>query len=118
MILSDRLVMCAEICMINKIRCSPNHALEAALPRVRVPARLTRLAVTVHSRYLDVPRCRTGQFGRSFVTACVQFSNSLDKSCFAGDGIAAFKSQLNRALLFGISLFPFSSTLSNNFQSY
>ena len=41
------------------------------------------------------------QFGRSFVPACVQLCNSLDEPCFAGDGAAAFKSQINRALLFG-----------------
>ena len=74
--------------------------LEAALPRAHVPARLTCLAVSVHSRYLVVPRCRTVQFGRSFVPACVQLWNSLDYPCFACDGVATFKSQINRALLF------------------
>ena len=81
---------------VYKIHCSKNHALEAALPEESVPG----LAVSVHSRYLDVPRCRTFQFSRSFVPACVQLWNSLDEPCFAGDGVAAFKSLINHSLLF------------------
>ena len=76
-ILSDGLVeynleqrLCATLCMFCKIHCNPNHALKAALPRVHVPARLTRLAVLVHSRYLDVSRCHTVQLGRSIVLVC------------------------------------------------
>ena len=30
----------------------------------------------------------------------LQLRNSLDEPCFAGDGVASFKSQINRALLF------------------
>ena len=106
---SDGLVVCdleyrrrvAALCMFYKIFCNPNHALEAALPRVCVPARLTLLAVSVHSRYLDVSRSHTVQFGRSFVHACAQYKNSLDEPCFACDGVTAFNSQIYPALLFG-----------------
>ena len=42
------------------------------MSQVHVPAKLTHLAVSVHFRYFVVPRCRTEQFGTSFVTACVQ----------------------------------------------
>ena len=55
-----------------KIFCNPNHALEAALSKVQLPAKLTRQAVSVNSRYLAVPRRHTVQFGRSFVPPCVQ----------------------------------------------
>ena len=85
--------------MFYKIRCNPNHSLEAALPRVHVPARLTRLAVSVHSRYLDVLRCRTVQFGWSYVPACAQFWNSSDEPCFADYEVATFKSQIKRPSL-------------------
>ena len=106
--LSDGLVVCdlkhirrvAAFCTFYKIYCNPNHALEAALSQVHTPARLTQLAVSVHSKYLAVPRCRTVKFGRSFVPACEQLLNSLDEPCFAGDGVVAFKSQINLALLF------------------
>ena len=71
----------AALCMFYMILSNPNHVLEAALPRVHVPTRLTRLAVSVHSRYLDVPRYRTVQFVRSFVPAYVRLWNSLDEPC-------------------------------------
>ena len=75
--LSDGLVVCelvhrrhvAALCMYYNIYCNHNHALEAALPRVHAPARFISLTVSVHSRYLNVPRCRTMQFDRSFVPA-------------------------------------------------
>ena len=82
----------AALCMFNKIRCNPYHTLEAALPRVSGPARMTFLAISVYSRYHGVPRCHTVQFGELFVPACVQFWNSLDEPCFVGDGVAIFKS--------------------------
>ena len=77
--LSDGMVLCdsehrcrvAALCVFSFFYCNPNHALEVAVPQVYVPARLTRLAVSVHSRYLIVPGCRRVQFGRSFVHACV-----------------------------------------------
>ena len=40
------------------------------------------------------------QFGRSFVPACAQYWNYLDEPCFADDVVAAFKSMINRTLLF------------------
>ena len=96
--------------MFNNIYCNPNHAFEAALPEVYVPARLTSLAVSIHSRYLTVPMCRAVQFG-------VQVWNSLDEPCFAGDEEAAFKSRINRSLLIDRSIFPSPTTLSYNFMS-
>ena len=43
-------------CACNMIRGNPDHALEVALPRVHVPARLTLQVVSVHLSYIDVPR--------------------------------------------------------------
>ena len=62
-----------NILIINGSRC--NHALEAALLEVRVLAMLTSLVVSIHSRYLDVPRSRTVPLSRSFnfVPACAQY---------------------------------------------
>ena len=90
----------AALYMFYKMNCNPKHASEAALTRVHVSSWLTRLAVSVHSRYLVAPRCHIVQFGRSFVPACVQLWNSLAGSRLAGDGVAAFKSRISRALLF------------------
>ena len=69
----------AALCMFYKIYCNHNHVLKAELPRVHVPARLTCLAVSVHSRYLPIPRCFTVLISRLFVPACVQLRNSLDE---------------------------------------
>ena len=71
------------LCMFYKIHCNPNQDLEAALPRVRFPARLTRFDVSVHPRYLDVPRSRTKQFNMKFVLTCAQYWNSCDEPYFA-----------------------------------
>ena len=76
----------AALCIFYKINCNHNYALEKA--------RLPRLAVSVHSRHQDILRCRTAQFAKSFVPAYVQLWNSSDEPCFAGDGVAAFKSQI------------------------
>ena len=78
--LSDGLVACdlehsrriATVCMFYKIHCNPNHALEAALPGVRVPASLTHLVIYVHSRYLDDLRSCTVQFSRQCVPEYAQ----------------------------------------------
>ena len=80
-IIRDVLVVCdlepkrpvAALCMFNKIRCIPNHALEAALPEDCVPARLTRPVVSVHPRNLDVPRYRTELFNRLFILTCALY---------------------------------------------
>ena len=74
------------------------------------------MTVSVHSRYLDVPRCRTMKFAWLFVPACVQLWNCLDEPCFAGDGAAAFNSRINRALLLDGFVFP-SSMISYDFLS-
>ena len=56
---------------------------------------LTRMVVSVHSEYLGIPRSRTVLLSRSGIIACAQYLNSLDEPKFAGDGLAAFKSQIN-----------------------
>ena len=58
--------------------------LDSFTPKVRVPARLTRLTVSVHSRYFDVSSCRTVQFGRLFSTAYVKLWYSLVEPSFPG----------------------------------
>ena len=64
-------------------------------------SKFSRWLVSVHSMYLDVPRSRTVKFSWLFVLACAQYWNSLDELCYACDGVAASKSQINRAFLFG-----------------
>mgnify|MGYP006897444070 CR=1 FL=1 len=66
------------VACFTRDRCNPNHSFESVLPQVHVPVMLNRMAVIVLSRYFDVSRCHTLKLGRSFVLACVQFSNYLD----------------------------------------
>ena len=97
--LSDGLMVCdlehrrcfAALRMFYKICDNPAHALEAALPMVSVPVRLTRPVVFIHLRYLGVPRSRTVQSSRLSELSRARYWNSLDEPCFAGDGTAALK---------------------------
>ena len=75
-------------------------AVEVSLPKVQVPARLTRLIMFVYSRYLDDQRSHTVHIRWSFASACAQFWNYLVDHCFDGNGVAAFRSQINRAIFF------------------
>ena len=54
---------------------------------------------------LNLLRCqksaKTVQFSRSFVLSCVRLWNGLHESVFAGEGVGAFKTSVNRFLLQG-----------------
>ena len=63
--------------------------------------RPTRGALAAHSRSFEMPRSRTVQFSRSFVLSCVRLWNGLHESVFAGEGLGAFKTSVNRFLLQG-----------------
>ena len=52
-------------------------------------------------RSFEMPRSRTVQFSRSFVLSCVRLWNGLHVSVFAGEGLGAFKTSVNRFLLQG-----------------
>ena len=63
--------------------------------------RPTRGALAAHSRSFEMPRFRTVQFSRSFVLSCVRLWNGMHESVFAGEGVGAFKTSVNRFLLQG-----------------
>ena len=63
--------------------------------------RPTRGALAAHSRSFEMPRSRTVQFSLSFVLSCVRMWNGLHESVFAGEGLGAFKTSVNRFLLQG-----------------
>ena len=91
----------AALCLFYKIRSNASHPVHDLLPGLFVPRRATRLAESAHDFRLEVPRLRTSLCSRSFVPACVQLWNSLDRSVFANEGVDVFKSRVNRALLSG-----------------
>ena len=74
----------------------------------------TRVALAGHSRSFEMPRYGTVQFSRSFVLSCVRLWNGLHESVFAGEGVGAFKTKVNRFLLQGWlpAVSSFSSTIS------
>ena len=56
-------------------------------------------SLAAHSRSYEMPRSRTVQFSRSFVLYCVRLWNGLHESVFAGEGLGAFKTSVNRFFL-------------------
>ena len=77
----------------------------------------TRGALAAHSRFFEMHRSRTVQFSRSFVPSCVRLWNGLHESVFAGEGLGAFKTSVNRFRLQGWlpAVSSFSSTISLSF---
>ena len=70
---------------------------------------------------LDLSRCLGlelhVQFSRSFVLSCARLWNGLHESVFAGEGVGAFKTSVNRFLLQGWlpAVSSFSSTIFLSF---
>ena len=64
-----------------------------------------------------MPGSRTVQFLRSFVLSCVRLWKGLHDSVFAGEGLGAFKTSVNRFLLQGClpTVSSFFSTASLSF---
>ena len=88
----------AIICMLYKIRCNLMHPL-CALPGAYVPVGVTCCALVVY-QYTDAPsRCRTSQYGRTFIPLSVSLWNDLPNPIFDGVGLAGFKSRANAFLL-------------------
>ena len=64
--------------------------LSVFLPEVFVSIRVTRRVDALHQHALVPTRCRTGQFSRSFFSACVELWNALGNSVFANGGLDSF----------------------------
>ena len=78
-----------------------DHPVRGLFPAQYVLRRPTRVALAAHSRYFEMPRSRTVQSSRSLILSCVRSWNGLHESVFAGEGIGAFKTSVNRFLLHG-----------------
>ena len=89
----------AVLCMFYKIRCSPVHPLNGALPGPYVPVRVTRDALVAHRYTYVPPRCRKLQYSRTFIPFSVSLWNDLANPVFDGVGLAGFKSRANASLL-------------------
>ena len=80
-----------------KIDSLVDHPVRGLFPAQYVLRRPTRGALAAHSRSFEMPRSRTVQFSGS----CVRLWNGLHESVFAGEGLGAFKTSVNRFLLQG-----------------
>ena len=74
----------AVLCMLSKIRCNPIHSLYGALHDPYVPVRVPLCAVIAHRYTYAPPRCRTYQYGRTFILPCVSLWNNLGDPIFDG----------------------------------
>ena len=88
----------AVLCMLYKIRCSPVHPLNGALPGPYVPARVTLGALVTHRHTYAPTRYRTLQYSRTFISFSVSLWNDLANPVFDGVGLAGFKSNANASL--------------------
>ena len=59
------------LCMLYKIRRNPMHQLNDALPGPYVPVRVIRGTLVAHRYTYALPRCRTSQHRRAFVSLSV-----------------------------------------------
>lgn len=89
----------AFLCMFFKIFNNVDHPVRSHCPPPCVPARFTRRTAAMHDFVLLTPRCRTVQYTRSFIPACVALWNSLAVSVFEASDVSSFKSLANRFLL-------------------
>ena len=107
----------ASLSAFFKIDSLVDHPVRGLFPAQYVLRRPTRGALAAHSRSFEMPRSRTVQFSRSFVLSCVRLWNGLHESVFAGEGLGAFKTSVNRFLLQGWlpTVSSFSSTVSLSF---
>ena len=107
----------ASLSVFFKIGSLVDHPVRGRFPTQYVLRRQTHGALAAHSRSFEMPRSRTVQFSRSFVLSCVRLWNGLHESVFAGEGIGAFKTSVNRFLLQGLlpAVSSFSSTISLSF---
>ena len=103
------------LCMLYKIICNPTHPLNCALPGPNVPLRVTRGALTAIRYTYAPPRCRTSQYGGTFIPLSVSLWNDLDSHVLDGVGLTGFKRRVNVLscqLLLSYTFFPFLFFLS------
>ena len=107
----------ASLFVFLKIDSLFDHPVRGLFPALYVLSRPTRGTLAAHSRSFEMPRSRTVQFSRSLVLSCVRLWNGLHECVFAGEGVGAFKTPVNRFLLQGwLPVVPsFSSTISLSF---
>ena len=85
----------AVLCMLDTLRWNPVNPLNGDLPGPYLPVRVTRGAQISHRFTYALPRCRTSQYHRTFISLSVSLWNDLVNAVFDGVGLAGFKSRAN-----------------------
>ena len=75
------------------------NTLYGELPPACQRVRHTRAAAVAHPCELEVPRCRTSQFGKCFLPAHIRMWNDLPSSVFDSGTLSGFKGAVNLSLL-------------------
>ena len=89
----------ASLSVFLKIDSLVDHPVRGLFPAQYVLWRPTRGALAAHSRSFEMPGSRTVQFSLSFLfLSCFRLWNVLHESVFAGEGVGAFKTSVNRFL--------------------
>ena len=91
----------SHLSLLDRVDSLVDHPVRGLFPAQYVLRRPTRGALAAHSRSFEMPRSRTVQFSLSFVLSCVRLWNGLHESVFAGEGLGAFKTSVDRFLLQG-----------------
>ena len=92
------------MCMLYNIRCNPMHPLNGALPGQYVPVRVTRGALVAHRFTYGLPRCRTSQYRRTFISFSLSLWNDLGSPtpCIRWCGTIGFQEQ-GQCIFIGLS---------------
>ena len=125
---SDSLCWCTVLqcgCLLPLLTCCFLIALLAELANYYWTMYVLRIqnrgALAARSRSFEMPRFITVQFSRYFISLCVRLWNGLNDSVFAGEGLGAFKTSVNRFLLqdwlTAVSSCPSTISLSSFFFS-
>ena len=88
------------LCVLYKIRCKEIYPLYGAQPGPHELVRVTRGALLPHRYTHLIPRCRTSQYRRTFISISVYLWIDLTDHVFNGAGLAGFKS---RAIAFPLA---------------
>ena len=89
----------ASLSVFFKIDSLVGHPMLSLFPAQYVMRRPNRGALVARSRSFEMPRFRIVQISHSFGLSCVRLRNGSHESVFAGEGIGAFRTSVNRFLL-------------------
>ena len=88
---------------LYKIRCYPVHPLNGALPGPYVPARVTRGALITHRYTYALPRRRTLQYSRTFISYSVSLCNDLVNTVFDAVHLTDWFQEQGQCFFIGLS---------------